>query len=431
MPDSRVQELITYDRRFLAWWGICLFLLKLGSRRQLDFDLADSESFVLANVNRLAGTHQDSLPVHNTLRHFIGHVSSRPFRRLCTRILRRLMRMRALDEQRLGSSFVVAVDGTGLFSFDRQHCPYCLTQEHEGKTRYFHPVLEAKLVTSNGLALSLASEFIENPVPVGSTQAQHYQKIKQDCELKAFARLAPQLRRDFPQTLFLITSDALYACGTAIQICKDNRFSYIFTFKPGSLPTVWEDFQALLKLCPQNTKRVVLPDGTVRVYRWVNDLDYLDTYHRAHRFDGFSCQETTPQHKQTLFAWITERHVTADNVVELSQKGGRARSRIENEGFNAQKNSGLNLEHPYGSKDVHWKALYHLLQIGHTLSQLLEKGSLLRHVAARRGKTVRGLFGSLKNISRRLLDCFRYFHIPQQAFDPALAKRIQIRLNSS
>ena len=74
LPDTRVQKACTYDRRFLAWWGIHLYLLQLGSRRQLDFELRDGGPSVLANFNRLAETTQTTLPVHDTLDHFVGHV---------------------------------------------------------------------------------------------------------------------------------------------------------------------------------------------------------------------------------------------------------------------------------------------------------------------------------------------------------------------
>jgi hypothetical protein len=50
----------------------------------------------------------------------------------------------------------------------------------------YHYVLEAKLVTRNGLCLSLASEWIENP-------EGNYRK--QDCERKAFLRLASKLKK--------------------------------------------------------------------------------------------------------------------------------------------------------------------------------------------------------------------------------------------
>src|SRR5262245_1953213 len=55
-PASRFAPMITYDKRFLVWWGLSLFLFQLGSRRQLDFDLDAQGTQVLPNLNRLAQT---------------------------------------------------------------------------------------------------------------------------------------------------------------------------------------------------------------------------------------------------------------------------------------------------------------------------------------------------------------------------------------
>lgn len=62
LPDHRNQELILYERRFLAWWGIALYLFQLGSRRQLDFDLDATDTCVLTNLNRLAATAHTNAP---------------------------------------------------------------------------------------------------------------------------------------------------------------------------------------------------------------------------------------------------------------------------------------------------------------------------------------------------------------------------------
>src|SRR5262245_27492770 len=35
LPDPRFQPQVIYDKHFLLWWGLSLFLCKLGSRRQL------------------------------------------------------------------------------------------------------------------------------------------------------------------------------------------------------------------------------------------------------------------------------------------------------------------------------------------------------------------------------------------------------------
>ncbi len=88
--------MVEYHRRFLCWWGLLLFGLGLGSRRSADNDLRDLECAILHNLNLLADTQQDSLPVTKTLDHFIGHVGSSAFAQLLHQHTQRLIRMKAL-----------------------------------------------------------------------------------------------------------------------------------------------------------------------------------------------------------------------------------------------------------------------------------------------------------------------------------------------
>ena len=84
---------------------------------------------------------------------------------------------------------------------------------------YNHPVLEAKLVTPIGFAslsvhtVSPMTEFIENPG----------ENPKQDCELKAFYRLAKRLKRRFPRLPIYLLLDGLFAGGPTFSICRDHR----------------------------------------------------------------------------------------------------------------------------------------------------------------------------------------------------------------
>lgn len=91
--------MVTYSHRFLVWWGLLLFLCKLGRVRQLDYQLRDDETFVLANVNALAHAHQESLPVCGTLSHFLGHVGSAALGDLRTRMVRQLIRNKVFDNR--------------------------------------------------------------------------------------------------------------------------------------------------------------------------------------------------------------------------------------------------------------------------------------------------------------------------------------------
>jgi hypothetical protein len=160
----------------------------------------------------------------------------------------------------------------------QRHCGHGLTQKHESQTVYLHPVLEVKLVTTNGLALSMASEFIENPGPI--QQAVDYAAQKQDCELQAFPRLAPTLKQAFPQLRLCLSGDSLYGCGTFFAVCQTNDGRFVVTFKPGRTPELWQEFNALLALDPGCQQTVRLPDGTRQVYRWVASLEYRDSEQR-------------------------------------------------------------------------------------------------------------------------------------------------------
>lgn len=429
IPDTRFLPFVVYDRRFLLWWGLLLFVFKLRSRRQLDYDLRDPQSQVLSNVNRLASTHQQTLPVHNTLDHFVGHMGWEPLTRLRRWMVQRLIRMKVLDDLRLQGRLVVAVDGTGWLVFDRPHCPGCLVYQQGDAKSYRHMVLEAKLVGQSGLALSVGTEFIENDPDRPTGVFKNDDQTKQDCELKALDRLATSLKKDFPQLKLLLSSDSLYGCGRAIQIAKDRGWSYVFTFKPGRTPALWEEFQSLLGECPQNTLELHDQDASRQRYRWVNGLPYQDSEGRSHVLNALVCEETR-QGACTTFAWMTDLTITRQNVAAIATQGGRIRSKIENQGFNVQKNSDLNLEHAYSMNLEKLKAYYLLLQIGHILLQLLELGSVLRDVARRAGKTPRTLWGSLRNLSRRLLEGFRYLTLSDNAYDVAESQKMQIRLSS-
>jgi hypothetical protein len=129
---------------------------------------------------------------------------------------------------------------------------------------------------------------------------------------------------------------------------------------------------------------------------------------------------------------LTNLAVNRHSVIAIADQVGRLRQKIENEGFNVQKNSGLNLEHVFSQNWDHAKAYYYLLQLGHLLLQLLHHNSLHRALANEYGhKSVLALWGGLKKIPQRLLEAFRYYLLQEADFDVATAARCHISLNSS
>jgi hypothetical protein len=413
LPDTRDQDAIIYPRRFLAWWGILLYVLQLGSRRQLDFDLRAEGTQVLHNLNRLAETNQTTRPVHDTLDHFLEHTTVAGWERLRSQLNQRLLRMKVLDAARVLGHVPMITDGTGHLAFGRKHCDQCLQQRHGQHTYYLHQVLEAKFIGPGGFVTSVGSVFIENEPGWEKLPAD---ERKQNCELKAMDVLAPAVKRDYPQLKICWLGDALCACGRSFQIAKDHGWNFVFTFKEGRLPALWREFQTLLTEVPQHVVTVELPNGTTQEYRWVNALDYVDSAQRAWKLNALQCLETKPDGSHTRWAWLTWLPLNRNTVVAVAEQGGRPRWLIENQGFNRQKNSGMNLEHVYSIDPDKLKAYYLCLQIAHLLLLLLEQGSLLRRLVADWDRTVRGWFGSLKNIAKRLLESLRTTTWPAESF---------------
>jgi hypothetical protein len=107
-------------------------------------------------------------------------------------------------------------------------------------------VLEAKLITPNGFAFSLMTEFIENP--------GRYPR-KQDCELKAFYRLAKRLKQCFPRLPICLSLDGLFADSPTFTLCEQYSWKYMIVLQEDDLPSVNEEFNALLPLAPENHLR--------------------------------------------------------------------------------------------------------------------------------------------------------------------------------
>lgn len=144
------------------------------------------------------------------------------------------------------------------------------------------------------------------------------------------------------------------------------------------------------------------------------------------------CQETRqphprhadapPQPQTTRFKWLSSFSITEKNVIEPCNQGGRLRWKIENEGFNIQKNGGYHLEHAYTNDETGIKVYYFLLQIACILAPLIDKGSLLRQVSNKG-------FGSAKNFAFRLLEATRNARLTPDDYRLLIDTRIQIRFH--
>lgn len=415
---------VDYSVTSLVFLCVLMHACMLGARRQVRLQLYTA--FLVQLFQTLFEV--DSVPHGDTMNRVLIGLPFDDVEQCVCGMAETLIDKRVLESQRLFECYyVVAIDGTQLQTYRQRHCPHCLTRTHNGKTTYYHYVLEAKLVTPSGFAFSLMTEFVENDdvIDPNASEAQR----KQDCELKAFYRLADRLHARFPRLRLLLAMDGLYAVGPVLERCKRYHWKYTITLSDEQRTSVNEEFESLAALTPENrlTWHPASARPVTQHFRWVNDIAYVDSQGREHRVNVLECREVRPgdsdEPKTIKFKWLTNVALSQANGVALANEGGRLRWKIENEGFNAQKTGGYHLEHAYSHDYNGMKIYYLVLQIAHLVMQLLEKGSLLRKTFAQGG-------GSLRQLAHRLLEALRNAALTPQQYHDLCRQAIQIRLDS-
>ena len=353
LTDTRHQSYIEYQMSVITITRLLGLLCGIKSMRNTTEKLNTEET--IKNISNLLGIELEEIPHYDTINNVFENIEIEELRKIQKYMVIALIRSKMFDKYRYkGKYFQIVIDGTGIMSFKEKHCKHCLKRTYnkgteEEKTIYYHYVLEAKLVVGD-IVISLDSEFVEN---------EKEDVEKQDCELRAFYRMAKRIKKEYPKLPIIISGDALYACEPVITTCKENKWEYILRLKEERLKLLGEEIKCLEKAEKQEEIKYWnnLKYGEVRTEKEANVIKYYEKKKEI----------------ITEFMWITSFKITEKNKKELAYYG-RQRWKIENEGFNMQKNGTFDIEHIYSMNYNAMKAHYFFIQFAHTIRQLLEKG---------------------------------------------------------
>ncbi len=469
--DDPRNENADYSIEELLFACIAMFIFKQGSRHHFN-QLRKKKQFQgnFKQIFKLRLPHMDTVDV--VLRQLDFDV----LEKIKVSLLKEMINKKTLAKYRIFDKYyLIAVDATGVHHFKEQHCRMCShkTQskgkfkvstealgklkneglpgniirsleglesaevqskakfaelvtkvlgkedyekyqpylvKHCGNTSWFHNVLEARLVTSNGFSLSVATEWIENA-------KSGYEK--QDCELIAFRRLSEKIKKMFPQLSICIVVDGLYANTALFDCCRQFDWPYIVAFKEGNLPSVWTEVELLIPITKNNTRQENPKDRKTTVdYTWINNIAY-----KNHTLNWVKCKEQKPPNSKnktgiTYFVYLSSFEITEKKCLEFVE-ADRLRQKIENEGFNTQKNLGYRMSHKYSRvSPLASKNYFQSLQIAHMLVSIVELCSTIKNV--RKKMTLKFLWESL-------IGFLKYCRIPQNTLNLVLSKRTHFR----
>ncbi|MEL4029753.1 transposase family protein [Caldifermentibacillus hisashii] len=395
--DHRHQSYITYGPEVILFTMILKNMTGLKSMRTMSNCFNKEEC--IENVGKVLGLNSlDELPHYDTINDFLSGLDVNELEKIRTYMIKELLKKRSFESYRIeGKYWGIIIDGTGLHTFRDKHCEHCLRRVYTNKETgektvlYMHHVLEAKLVVDD-MVFSIASEFIEN---------ESENVSKQDCELKAFTRLAKKIKQTFKRLPICILGDSLYACESVFSLCNEYKWKYLCRFKEGRIKSVASEFKALKEIEHSKKQEDLF---------WMNDISYNER-----TVNLMEAKLETKKGSVQEFVFITDLKITKKNAERLIAVG-RSRWKIENQGFNEQKNNRYAIEHANSQNYTAMKNHYVLFQITDIIRQLYERGS----------KILKTLKKTAKEKSSVLLEAIRTRNLTNEDMT-ALEKPIQVR----
>ena len=394
MEDPRNPSYTTYTQTDLMMMGLLKNLCAVKSMRSMEEVF--NEQQCIDTLRLLSGDQTlTEMPHADTLNYYLERLSPSCLADVRKKMVKSLIRRKSFYRSKLlGKYWRIIIDGTGLFYFREKHCGNCLvttiTRIVDGNEvkvkRYFHKVLEAKLVLAPGITISLDTEFIEN---------ENEDVSKNDCELNAAKRLLERLKKDYPRLPICLQGDALYAAEPIMKICRENGWSYILTQKAERQPTLAENYEWLAGGGGEQEVKGIGKEGGEGTY--INHVEESAGKEEVANMYGYQYETGKAGEKERhSFQWITNIELTMKNLEEMIL-AGRGRWKIENEGFNNQKKGIYDTEHLNSRNSNAMKNHYLLTQIADIIMQIYLSFNPLRKKIGQ----------SIKNTSSRLLESFR------------------------
>ena len=395
MEDPRNQSYITYTQTDYVYMGMLKNICGVKTMHSMEEQF--NHENCIRTLRILSGDqHLQEMPHSDSLNNYLKELSPECLAELRKKMIKSLLRMKSFYAGRLlGKYWRIILDGTGLYYFKEKHCDNCLVTTRVGEDgkrhkAYYHKVLEAKLVLSGKIVISIDTEFIEN---------ESEDAGKQDCETNAAKRLLGRLKKDYPRLPVCIQADNLYETQPIMELCRKNGHKYIFTHKGTRQRTLDESYK-LFKESTEYTE-VTMIGKEKGAAGYVNSVE--KTVEKSEVANIFEYRYERTEGETVKFQWLTNIEITKKNLEELIE-AARGRWKIENEGFNNQKNGIYDIEHLNSRDSNAMKNHYLLTQISDIIMQIyLAWNPCFREIKQ-----------SIKNTSSTLLESFRGLKVTEE-----------------
>lgn len=397
IEDPRNPKKIKHKLSALMIYGILTFVFQMSSCREANREMTrpmfwQNLKFFFPEID---------LPHHDTIKRLLSDIDVSQIEDIQVELVRQMIRKKKFRRYLINECYPIAIDGTGKLKRDWLWDEECLERnikKEDGVHPQYHVyVLEANLAFHGGMSIPFMSEFLS--YTQGDTGND-----KQDCELKAFYRLAVRLKQAFPALRIMILLDGLYDKGPVVEVCRNNKWQFMVVLQDGTMPTVIREFEMLSGLEEKNRYRCTWGNRR-QLFKWANHIEYSfgSNGKKKQTLHVVECKESWQEvdkvtaeriEKSSRHVWLSSEPLTRWNLHERCNLGARSRWNIET-GILVEKHHGYQYEHCFS---YNWKAMkgYHyLMRIGHMLNVLAQYSERFAKIIKDTG--VRGLIRFIRD----------------------------------
>jgi len=374
IKDPRNPKKIKHQHTVLMIYGILTFIFHMSSRRQANREM--TRPMFMENLKLLFPELED-LPHNDTLMRLLAGIDVGEIESALIELVRKLIRNKKFVRYLVDNRYPIAIDGTQKCVRDMPWAEQCLKREvgkgdDDTQIQYYVYVLEANLAFADGMSIPLLSEFLS--YTQGDTDTN-----KQDCELKAFKRLAKRLKDNFGHLPLMALLDGLYPNGPIIELCRKNHWDFMIVLQDKSLKSVWEEYEGLKRFEPGNHFDMNWGNRKQH-FEWVNHIDYYygPNERKKQILHMVICDETWEEiardsveivTKKSRHVWISDKPLFRKNLHERCNLGARHRWGIES-GILVEKRHGYHYEHIFSYNWNAMKGYHYLMRLGHLINVL-------------------------------------------------------------
>ncbi len=404
IPDPRNPKKLKHRLTVLMLYGLLVFVFQYGSRRAANGQITRP---MFEHNLRLLFPQLESLPHSDTLFRLLSRIDVSQIEQAHIDLVNRLIRNKKFTRYLINNCYPLGIDGTQKVAFSTLWDEHLLQRrvgpkvdpdsDEEQSYQYYVYVLEASLCFQNGMVIPLMSEFLEYEPGAG-------EQSKQDCESKAFHRLAARIKTAFPRLPLMLLLDGLYPNGPIMERCRSYHWDFMIVLKDGSLPSVWEEYYSLMHEQEENRKKQNWGErrqhfqwvNPIRYYYGPNAKKYLDIHvvvcnEQWEALDPDTAQIVTMENQH---AWISSRPLSRLNVHTRCNLAARYRWGIEG-AFLVEKHQGYSYEHAFAKQWNAMKGYHYLMRLAHLINTLARFSKELAELFSTLG--VQAAIGFIRN----------------------------------